>query len=340
MSRSRQFALVLIVATAIASAGSHWVASWLKIKTIAAQAFVIGKPNGGASAFMAGSSLSGYGSLWGLVSTQLNGEIKAWGIAGGSPVEFEQFQKRVPEARTTFIVVSTYDLDESLICDFRADIVPMSQAVKSLKEIHADWRYSKRALSQYPLTWLRKLFPTLGRSRGIMGRLRENIASLIKPASHASATMAGPTIKFGKETAEDEYARQKLSDWSESKIIGKLVAMQVDFQGAHSFNGPKRLAFERMLQFAAQRGRTIVVVMPLAPAYSKEFILPETDLKFETALAEVKHRVPEAEWLRLDQLPGLAANENFCDLVHLNTSGKQTATEALQARLKQPAHQP
>ena len=116
--------------------------------------------------------------------------------------------------------------------------------------------------------------------------------------------------------------------------------MQVDFQGAHGFNGPKRLAFERILQFAAQRGRTIVVVMPLAPAYSKEFILPETEKKFETALAEVGHSIPRAEWLRLDQLPGLASNENFCDLVHLNLVGKLTATEVLQATLKQPARQP
>src|SRR5207249_7911694 len=130
----------------------------------------------------------------------------------------------------------------------------------TLLAAHADRNYSERVISQYPITWLRVLFPTLGRSRGIMGDLRIKIINLIKPSSHTSESEAGPTIKFGKETADDEYKRQRMSDWSESKIIGKVVAMSVGFQGAHSFNGPKRLAFERMLQYADQRGRTFVVV--------------------------------------------------------------------------------
>lgn len=340
MNRSRQLALVLIVATLIAAMGSHWVASWLKVKTTAAQAFTVGKQNGNPPAFLAASSVGGYAISWELISTQLDMQIKVWGIAGGSPYEFEQFQKRVPEARTTFIVVSTYDLDEALICDFRAAIVPIGQTIETLRTIHSDRDYWKRTLKQYPMTWLRTLFPTLGRSRGIMGRLRENVVNLIKPSSHTSETLAGPTIKFGKGAADDEYMRQKVSDWSKSQIAGKLVATRVDFQGAHSFNGPKRLAFERMLQYTDKRGRTIVIVLPVSPAYSKEFMHPEAVQEFEYALTRLQQGAPRAEWLRLDQLPGLASDENFCDLVHMNIFGKQIATEALQTWLKQPAHQP
>jgi hypothetical protein len=341
MTRScRQLAFVLIVATVIAAIGSHLVAGWLKIKTKASEPFTFGKSNGNPPAFLSGSSLADYGISWEQISTQLDLEIKVWGIAGGSPVEFERFQKQVPEARTTFIVVSAYDLDEAMICDFRAAIVPIGQTIKTLGETHADWKDSKRALSQYPMTWLRTLFPTLGRSRGLMGKLRENVARLVKPSARSSETEAGPTLDFGKEKIVDEYKLEKISDWSESKMIGKFAAMRAGIQSSQAFNGPKSLAFASMLQYGGQRGPTIVIVLPVSSAYSKEFISPELARQFEAALAGAQHGAPKTEWLRLDQLPGLGSDENFCDLVHMNVFGQKIATEAFQAWLKQPAHQP
>ena len=328
------------MAILIAATGSHVLASWLKVKTIAAQAFTFGKPNGKPPAFLAGSSVADYGIAWGQVSTQQDLEIKVWGIAGASPYEEEQFQKQVPEARTTFLVVSAVDLDEAAVSDFRAAIVPLGQSIQTLRATRADWQQWKQTLNQYPLTWLRTLFPTLGRSRGIMGMLRQNVANWIKPASQTSETMAGPTIKFGKNTDDDEYRQQRMSDWSESKIIGKLVAIKMDFHGPHVFNGVKRLAFARMLRFGLQRGRTIVVVLPVSPAYSKEFMPPENAKRFEDGLAELQRGAPGSEWLRLDQLSGLAEAENFCDLDHLNVFGRQIATETLLTYLKRPAPQP
>jgi hypothetical protein len=336
----RQLALVFLAAVVISAFGSHLLASWLKIKTTAAQPFVFGKPNGKAPAFLAGSSIMAYGISWEQISTQLDMEIKVWGIAAGSPIEFEQFQKQVPEARTTFIVVSPVDLDEAVVSDFRAAIVPLGQTIQTLRETHANWKDSMHALNQYPLTWLRILFPTLGRSRGIMGMLRQNAANWVKPSSGTSARMAGPTISFDKGTADDEYKRQRMSDWPESKVIGKLVAIQLDFQGPHSFNGIKQSAFSRMLQYGLQRGRTIVIVMPVSPAYSKEFMPPETAKKFEQAIIELQQGAPQSEWLRIDQLPGLVKAENFCDLDHLNVFGRQIATETLRTWLKHPARQP
>lgn len=340
MKRSRQLAFVLIVTVMIAAMGSHLLASWLRIKTTASETFTFGKSNGKPPAFRSGSSLSDYGISWPQISTQLDLEIKAWGVAGGSPYEFEQFQKQVPEARTTFIVVSAYDLDEAMICDFRAAIVPLGQTIQMLRQTHTDWKDSKSALSQYPMTWLRTLFPTLGRSRGIMGKLRENMLKLVKPSARASETEAGPTLDIGKEKVVDAYRLQKVSDWSQSQMIDKITALRAGFQSRQGFNGAKRLAFERMLQYGIQRGRTIVMVLPVSPAYSKEFMSSELVQEFEAALAGAQHDAPRTEWLRLDQLPGLAANENFCDLVHMNVFGKQIATTAFQSWLNQSTPQP
>jgi hypothetical protein len=339
MIRSHQLAFLLIVATVIAATGSHLLAGWLKIKTRASEPIIFGKPNGNPPAFRAGSSLADYGIKWQEIAAQTDMEIKAWGIAAGSPYESEQFQKMVPEARTTYIVVSAYDLDEANICDFRAALVPLSHTIRTLREIHADWKYWKGALSQYPMTWLRTLFPTLGRSRGIMGKLRESVARLVMPLAASSETEAGPTLEVGKEKVVDNYRLQRVSDWSESQIMGKLAAMNAGFQGRRAFNGPKSLAFKRMLQYASRRGRTIVIVMPVSASYSKEFMSPEFDYKFEAAIADAQRHAPQAEWLRLDQLPGLASDQNFCDLVHMNAFGQKIATEAFQTQLRQPARQ-
>jgi hypothetical protein len=340
MGRKMQLVIVLAAAIAIAAIGSHLLASWLKIKTVASQPFTIGKPNGRPPAFLAGSSLAAYGISWEQISTQTDTEIQTWGIAGGSPFEWQQFQEQVPEARTTFIVVSAYDLDEAMICDFRAELVPLNHTIQTLRAIHADWKYWKRALSQYPMTWLRPLFPTLGRSRGLMGKLREDVAKFIKPTAGASGTEAGPTLEFGKENVVDEYKLQRMSDWSRSKIMGKLAAMRVGFQDSHAFHGPKSLSFEKLLQYADQKGRAFIVVLPVSSSYSKEFMSTEMVHKFERALADAQQHAPCAEWLRLDQLPGSASDENFCDLVHMNVFGQKIATEAFQAWLKQSTRQP
>jgi hypothetical protein len=329
-----RLALVLVAAIVVATVGSHSLASWLKIKRKAGQPISIGNPNGKPPAFLAGSSLASYGIAWDQISTQTVTEIKTWGVAGGSPYEWEQFQYQVPDARATYIVVSFYDLNEAMICDFRADLVPLSQTIRNLRAFHADWRYSKRALGQYPITWLRALFPTLGRSRGTMGKLREKVVNLIKPSTARSWSEAGPILDFGKATVVDDYKLQRISDWPKSKVMGKLVAMRVDSQDSQTFNGPKSLAFRRMLQYANQLGRTIVIVLPVSVSYSREFISPEMLRKFEASMDDAQRHSPRTEWLRLDKLAGLASDQNFCDLVHMNIFGQRIATESLQTWLQ------
>jgi hypothetical protein len=340
MNCRRQLAFVLIVATAIAAIGSHLLTKLAKVHTTVSEPLTFGKPNGEPPAFRAGSSLADYQIDWNEIARETKTEIKAWGVGGGSPAEFEQFQKKVPEARTTYIVVSTYDLDEADVCDFRANIVPISQTIQTLLAIHADWQDSKRALSQYPMTWLRTLFPSIGRSRAIMGMLHEKVKNWIRPSASPSGTMTRPTLEVGNEKVADPYRLQKVSDWSESQLIGKFAAQRAGLQGSDSFNGPKHLALLRMLQYGCQRGRTIVVVVPVSAAYSKKFMTPELAREFEAALADAQRCNPKAEWVRLDQSPGLDSDENFCDLVHMNVSGQKLATGAFAAWLKQPVHQP
>ncbi len=335
VARAMQLATVLAGAVTIAAIGSHLVASWVKVKTRAAELFVVGGAHSNPPTFLAGSSVANYGISGDEISTQLDSQIKVWGIAGGSPVEWEQFQKQVPEAQTTLIIISAVDLDEALFSDFRAAIVPLGDAIKTLSASHADWNCSRRVLSQYPITWLRVLFPTLGRSRGIMGDLRIKIANLIKPSSRESETQVGPTIKFTSETFDDEYKRQRMSEWSESKILSKVVAMDVGFQGPHAFNGLKKFAFERMLRYGDSKGRTFVVVLPVSPAYAKAFLPPDTARKFEDALYDLQRSAPRSEWLRLDQVAELSSADNFCDVSHSNIFGRQIATKALRIWLSQ-----
>lgn len=341
MKRGIQLLLVFLAATFIAAVVSHGLASWLKVHTKASDPITYGEPNGKPPAFMSGSSLAGFGIDWDQIGKATDTEIKTWGIAGGSPVEFEQFQKKLPDARATYIVVSAYDLDEANFCDFRAALVPLRDTVETLVAVHTDWTYSQRALSQYPMTWLRVLFPTLGRSRGIMGLVHDRVAvSLKHGAGDPAQTEAAPILEVGKEKVVDNYRLQRLSDWPETQIFSKRLALRASFQGADGFDGPKRLAFERMIQYGCKKGRTVVIVLPVSSSYSKEFMSPDMVQKFEAALAAAQQNAAGAEWLRLDQVPGVTSDDNFCDLVHLNFGGQKLATGMLQARLKQLAHQP
>lgn len=173
-----------------------------------------------------------------------------------------------------------------------------------------------------------------------MGKLLIRVNNLIRRPSHSSETDAGPTFAFGKAAADDPHRRERMSDWSESKLTGKIVAMRVSFQGRRCFDGPKRFAFERMLNYADQRGRTVVVVLPVSPAYAKAFLPPQLAQEFEDALLHLQRAVPQSQWLRLDKLVELSSPDKFCDLGHLNTTGKQIATDALRAWLNQPVTKP
>jgi hypothetical protein len=340
MNRRTQSFLVFIAATMIAAVSSHGVISCLKMGSTPKH-FVIGKSVGNPPAFMGASSIGFYGIDWDQIASDAGTQIWSWAVPGATPLELEQFQKRAPEARTTFIVVSTVDLDEASSCEFRASIVPVDQAINSLWLEHAGWQEAKRVLGLYPVAWLQVLFPTLGRAHAVMGTALMRAGNLIRHSSGKPETVDGPTLKVGK-LAHDEYAMQRLSDWPRAKVLSKLESMRVEFRGVHSFNGAKRQALERMLQYANQRGPSVVLVMPVSSSYNQEYVPPDLARQFETSLAELQRGAPQTQFLRLDQVPGASSDQNFCDLVHMNAPGQKLATDALEAWVKNSrmAHQP
>jgi hypothetical protein len=56
--------------------------------------------------------------------------------------------------------------------------------------------------------------------------------------------------------------------------------------------------------------------------------------EFEEMLADIQHKVPQAHWIRLEQLDELNSNEYFWDLVHMNTYGQKIATEVFLGQLR------
>ena len=331
MNRRRRAVLVLMAAIVIASFGSHLVVSYLRMGGPAATPFVIGKSFGKPPAFLAASSIGSYGIAWDQIADDIGTEIRGWGVAGGTPIEFEQLQKKVPEARTTFIVVSTCDLDEATSCEWRSSIVPLSQAFASLEAEHADWQEMKTVLGQYLVKWLGVVFPTVGRSHVVFGMTAMRVTELIH---YSSGKIEGPVLKFGKAPANDVYVAQKLSDWPRSKIITKLASRAVEFHAPHSFDGAKKQALGRMLEYANQLGPTVVLVMPISASYTHEYFPPKVSPQFEATLAQLQHSAPKTEFLRLDQVPGLTSDDNFCDVVHMNLPGQKLATQALRAWVK------
>jgi hypothetical protein len=108
----------------------------------------------------------------------------------------------------------------------------------------------------------------------------------------------------------------------------------------HVFNGPKKLAFQRMLLRAQRLGRVIVVVLPVSPAYGDGLVTPEVLRDFQDTLVEGQQVCPQAEFVRLDQLPALNSNDYYSDLVHLNGAGRRIATEAFVNWLRQSSIKP
>jgi hypothetical protein len=311
---------------------------WVKIRTTAVTHFDYRNANGSSLAYLAGSSLAGQALSWKRISQVSDREIIGWGIAGGSPCEWEMFQPRARGARMTFIVVSSYDLDEAILCDFRAEVVPIGHTIQALRQSHADWSHSRTALSQYPTAWLRLLFPALGRSRGIMGELHQKLEGAVGHSTTIRSD-AGPTLSLGQDGAVDEARNGRISDWPEAERLRKLTAMSSGFQGSHSFQGPKHFALRRMLQYGKNRGDVIATVVPVSPTYAKAFMNMELSRQFESSIGEIERDISGIRWIRLDHLNALNSDDNFYDLVHMNAVGQQITTDTFLSLLKGSGHQ-
>ena len=127
-----RLALILLVATAIASIASHAAVHWLKIRAGYGGYQRYGPQEQQVATILHGSSLAYDGIDWGLVSKALGGAIESWATPGSSPAEWEYQGARSPNVQRAIIVVSPYDLNEFWLCDFRADIVPIAGAVRDM----------------------------------------------------------------------------------------------------------------------------------------------------------------------------------------------------------------
>ena len=197
-----------------------------------------------------------------------------------------------------------------------------------------DWEFYKRVLSAYPLAYTRVFFPTAGRSDGVIKGLRMKAQTLINSMFPAETDQKS-TASFTDPVSPVEIKQVRISNWSPSLMLRRLASMRIGCQGRHGFNGLKQLAFHRMLHQAQTQGHVIVVVLPVSSSYAREFLAPEVKGDFESALAEARQAAPKSHWVRLDQLNGLNSDDNFYDLVHMNTQGKALATEALLSRLRE-----
>ena len=329
MSRAIKLVLILLSVVAICSVLSHGAIHWLKIRAGYSGYHYYGQRNLKPSAVLCGSSLAYDGINWGRVSDTLVGAIESWATPGSSPSEWEVDYRRASQIPNTFVVISPYDLNEYFLCDFRADIVPLRETIRDLLRCRLDWDLRGRVLNQYPQKFLRKLFPVVGRSDGVMVGVRAKILTL---ASGSSRADEGDAIRFGPAGALE--VTEKVSDWSPGRLQRRLVLLRDACQSKHFFNGPKRMALQRLLRRAVCQGRVTMVVMPVSPVYQKEFLTASAAQDFEETLADLQHQYPQVESVRLDRISALDDNRMFRDFVHLNAYGQRIATLALISRLR------
>jgi hypothetical protein len=333
MNQKIQLLMIIGTVAAIVAIISHCTIAWLRIETTFGGHWVTGPGGDNPSVFMAGSSLAGDGLSWGRIGDELNLSIEGWGVAGSSTSEWERFQHRATQAKLTILVVSPYDLNENFICDFRAEVVPLRQTINDLWQSKADWPFIKRLLSTYPLAYIRELFPTAGRSGGVMAGVREKFNNMLG-TNYLTVTEAGPTLSFNNTGSAEGDKKERINNWPPGRMLRRLAGMHSGFKGKHAFNGPKQLALLRMLHRAQEQGRVVVVVLPVSPVYADEFMTPTVKRDFEEALAKAQRSTPQSRWIRLDQLHELNSNDYFWDLVHINAYGQKVATEAFLYQFK------
>ena len=329
MSRKLQLVLIVSSVVAISSAVSHAAVHWLGIKSTWSGYQHYGPQESLVRTVLHGSSPA-YSDLdWTQISHVLGGSIESWATAGSSPSEWEIQYRRSPNATRAFVVVSPADLNEYFLCDFRGDIVPLLQTIRDLWQSRTSWELSRRILGQYAVSLVRKLFPTVGRSDGVMVGIRTKLRTWL---GHSTDTNAEEAPKFGATGPSED--KEQLSGWPESHVQRRLVLFRASCNGKHAFNGPKKLALERLLRRAEKQGQVTLVVLPVSPIYQNAFLSAPVMHDFKATLIDVQRRCPRVKTIFLDQLPDLNNNDYYSDFVHMNMYGQQIATKAFLERLK------
>jgi hypothetical protein len=327
--RRLRLLLILAASVAICTLASHLAVGWLRIKAGNWGGYKhYGPTEKGALGILHCSSPGYDGIDWDQIGEALGGTLESWATPGSSPAEWELMHGRSSHVGRTFIAITAYDLNEYFLCDFRAEIVPFESAIRDLWQCGADWQFSRRILNQYPVMLIRKLFPTVGRSDGVMVGIRARLQNLL-----GQNVAAGDAPKFA--ATGRSIITEKVSDWTPARLQRRLWLMSAACQGQQSFTGPKGMALRRLLRRAQTQGEVVLVVLPLPPVYRRALMPPAAVQEFERALADLQRLSQRVQVIRLDQLPALDDNEFYYDLVHINMFGQEIATETLLSRIKE-----
>jgi hypothetical protein len=327
-----QLLFVSVAALLLSIAIDHWLADWTQMRIPVMTYRRIG-PAEGPQVFIAGSSDLQFALSWAEISKALGEGMENWGSAGTTPTEWEMSQAWAKNTNLMIIGLSIYNLNENALCDYKPKVVPITQTIHDLWQSGAGWQFSGRLLSQYPMAYLQALYPTAGRSEALLVAARRKFRLLTgRPLSGFDANFLvlrnQPVLDFGDST-------ERVSDWPRDKLLRRLDAVRATVGGAGSFDGPKRLALQRMLERARKKGRIIIVVLPVSDAYTRAFVTLGVVRGFEASLQQARKSAPDAEFMRLDEVPGLSSDDYFTDFVHLNTAGRQIAKVAFVSWLNQ-----
>ena len=327
MSRRKQLVIIVVATVVITSLVSHVAARVFKLRTQAVSPLSFGATNQPVDGIVAGSSLMFYGVDWSQLTRSMGMRTVGWAVPSGSVVEMEVLQAQVPAARVTFLGVAVSDLNENYVSDFRSEIVPLNSTVAGLWASRCQWSLARRVLSQYPLSYLRILFPTSGRSTGIMVGIREGLRSL-RPAKSKNESSERAVV-----ASENNTHNESINSWPEARLVRNIGDMRASAGGKFEFNGPKRDALFRFIQRGNELGKTVVLVLPLSPMYQEQFVTKDVLKQFNDLLLEAQKKSPKTIWIRLDASPELQSNELYWDLVHLNAPGQAIASKLLREQL-------
>ena len=290
-------AIVLLLSVALASVADFALVSWLKVPRPPTTFLGIYRrvgPLSGPQVFAAGSSLTEAALYWSKVSAALGQGIETWGVGGSSPDIWEQWQKHRPQSNVTLVGVSLYDLNEMHLADARANVVPFSRTVDDLWSSRADSALSHRILTQYPLKYVRLLFPSAGNADKVLVGFRSKAAELFgrhrgsEPREGVALQPPPPILDAGESTSS-------VAEWSPAYLIRRLAALRAEDRGRHEFfHGPKNPALHRLLVQARKQGRVILVVLPVSQPYVQEFVDADTEAAFEQAVSQAMAVVPDA----------------------------------------------
>ena len=326
----RELFLMFLVVLAVSSVCSHLMVELLHVKVTGYGYKHYGKGQE-EPIILYGSSVSYSGIDWNKVSDVLGRPITSWASFGSTPSEWALSSYGSRHASRSFIVVSIEDLNEFDLSDFRADFVPLSTTIIDLNKTHADKRLRNLVLSQYPLKAVRTLFPTVGRSDGVMVGIRYYLqkANLLDNRT--------PIDRLPPNVVDDDGGLaldQRVSDWSPGHLERQFAVTRAGFQGMFAFNSLKKLAMVRLFEASLREGEVTWVILPQSQAYQKQFLDPASKSAFEAEVEYFQHHYPRARLIRLDGLPPLQSDTMFADLIHINRVGQQVATAALLSQLK------